>query len=93
MYVIFILFADDTNLFYSCKNHSNLMKFVNAELAKLSEWFRANKLSLNVNKTNYILFGNRNKNCFDSNFCIVTDDKNIERLSNTKFLGVLSMKT
>ena len=64
------------------------MKFVNAELAKLSDWFRANKLSLNVNKTNYIIFRNRSRNCFDSNFHIVIDDKNIERVSYTKFLGV-----
>ena len=31
---------------------------VNAELLKLAEWLKTNKLSLNVKKTNYILFGN-----------------------------------
>ena len=84
----FLLFADDTNIFYSSKNHIDLMKTVNDELHKLSEWFRANKLSLNVNKTNYILFGNRSKACFDSNFCILFDNKLLERVANTKFLGV-----
>ena len=57
----FILFADDTNLFYCSNNYEDLMKNVNAELSKLSDWFRANRLSLNISKTNYILFGNRRK--------------------------------
>ncbi len=84
----FILFADDTNIFYSCKSHNDLMKIVNEELLKLSEWFRANKLSLNVKKTNYIIFGNRSKACFDLNFHITIDNICLERVINTKFLGV-----
>ena len=55
----FILFADDTNLFYSSNSLFELFTTVNSELSKLSEWFCANKLSLNVKKTNYILFGNK----------------------------------
>ena len=46
----FILFADDTNLFYSCKSLSDLITITNHELIKVSQWFRANKLSLNVKK-------------------------------------------
>ena len=32
---------------------------VNNELMKVNSWFYANLLSLNVKKTNYILFGNK----------------------------------
>ncbi len=46
----FIIFADDTNLFFSSKNFIDLARTVNAELVKLSDWFCANKLSLNVKK-------------------------------------------
>ena len=84
----FILFADDTNIFYSSKSHSDLMKIINEELAKLSDWFRANKLSLNAKKTNYIIFGNKNKTCFDLNFHISINGNSLERVFNTKFLGV-----
>ena len=49
------MFADDTNLFYSHQNIKTL-RTVNCELEKICEWFRANKLSLNVTKTNYTLF-------------------------------------
>ena len=43
----FILFADDTNIFYS---HENLHSLV--EIPKVCTWFKCNKLSLNINKTN-----------------------------------------
>ena len=49
-----IMFADDTNLFYSHKNIKTLFKTVNNELINISTWFQANKLSLNGNKTKYI---------------------------------------
>jgi hypothetical protein len=84
----FILFADDTNLFYCNKNYEDLMKNVNLELSKLSEWFRANRLSLNISKTNYILFGNRRRCLADTKFNICIDGNIIERVCFTKFLGV-----
>src|SRR6218665_3352712 len=41
-------------------NHYNYSE-LNKELVKVSDWFRANKLSLNLSKTNYVLFrSNRN---------------------------------
>ena len=47
-----ILFADDTNIFFSQKNEQYIMNTLNNEMEKLSDWFRANKLSLNVEKQN-----------------------------------------
>ena len=55
-----IMFADDTNLFFKDKNLDNLINICNVELHKISNWFRLNKLSLNVRKTNFILFHTRN---------------------------------
>ena len=52
-----IMFADDTNLFYSHKNIKTLFQIVNSELKLVNEWFLANKLSLNAKK---------NKICFIS---------------------------
>ena len=57
-----ILFADDTNLFYSGKNLDHLMGTVVKELDALTRWFSINKLSLNVSKTKYMIFGNRKNN-------------------------------
>ena len=54
-----ILFADDTNLFYYDSNLNELIRRTNTELDKLHVWFAVNSLSLNVTKTNYMMFGNR----------------------------------
>ena len=47
-----IMFADDTNLFYSHKNIKALCQIVNSELKLVNEWLLANKLSLNAKKIN-----------------------------------------
>ena len=60
----------------------------NTELSKIAEWLRLNKLSLNIKKTNYILFGNKS----GSNRTaprILIDNNQIERVYQTKFLGVI----
>ena len=54
----FILFADDSNVFFSHKNPDCLIQTVNSELKKVTQWIRANKLSLNIQKTKYMLFSN-----------------------------------
>ena len=46
-----ILFADDTNVFYSNNDINILQEVINKELKKLSLWLEVNKLSLNVQKT------------------------------------------
>ena len=51
-----IVFADDTTIFTSCSNTSTLYNNMNGDLASLINWFKANKLSLNIAQTNYILF-------------------------------------
>ena len=50
-----IMFADCTNLFYSHHQIKILFKTVNCELKDISQWFRANELSLNIKKTKYTL--------------------------------------
>ena len=50
------MFADDTNLFLSHKNIDTLFDSMNVELANVSTWFKSNKLSLNVDKTKWLLF-------------------------------------
>ena len=51
-----IIFAYDTNLFYSGKDIHSLFSSVNNELSTISHWFNRNKLSLNADKTKFTLF-------------------------------------
>ena len=50
------LFADDTTLLESDENIDNLISKVNTEFTKLTQYFRANRLSLHPDKTKFMLF-------------------------------------
>ena len=80
-----ILFADDTNLFCSNRDYLELERIVNGDLSKLAVWFKANKLSLNAAKTNFILFGSKK---FPRPISLVLDGNILEQTNCTKFLGI-----
>ena len=50
------MFADDTNVFPCHRNIDTLFDSINVELANVSTWFKSKKLSLNVDKTKWLLF-------------------------------------
>jgi len=54
----FIIFADDTNILYSHKDLNTAISTLNNELSKIQLWFKCNKLSLNIRKTNFMYFRN-----------------------------------
>ena len=85
----FILFADDTNIFLSDDKLSNLIKIVNNELVHLCNWFRANKLSLNISKINFIIFGNKCDAYRSNPIIVLIDGKRISQASHCKFLGII----
>jgi hypothetical protein len=83
----FYIFADDTNVLASGSNIYDLSSIINLELKKMNNWFLINKLSINTEKTKYMLFhAHKNE---DTNFTISINDITIERVSSCKFLGVL----
>ena len=82
----YILFADDTNIFYSHKDPHTLIRTLNLELLKISTWFKCNKLSLNIDKTNFIHFKNVHSHDIDCNLYI--DGLPLVEKKSTKFLGV-----
>ena len=49
-------FADDTNLFHTSKSVKNLNKLVNHDLKHVNNWLSANKISINVEKTELVIF-------------------------------------
>ena len=53
-----ILFANDTNIFCSGENLKQLLEDNTKEMSTVKTWFDKNKLSLNLNKTKVMLFGN-----------------------------------
>ena len=55
------LFADDTNLLYLGKSIIKLNKLVNSDLKNLVYWLNANKISLNIKKTEMVIFKSKRK--------------------------------
>ena len=51
-----LLFADDSNLFYTGNDMVDITGKINDDLQHLTEWLASNKLSLNIKKTNYMIF-------------------------------------
>jgi hypothetical protein len=56
-----VLFADDTTGLGKGKNLRDLTSYVNAELQKIANWFRSNKMAVNTSKTKFIVFRTRGK--------------------------------
>ena len=57
----FYLFADDTNMYYESISLIDMEKTMNKELSKLYLWLNVNRLSLNLDKTHFIIFHPYNK--------------------------------
>jgi hypothetical protein len=83
-----VLFADDTTIYYSSDNIDNIYLKINEDLKSVADWFRANKLTLNINKTNYIIFTKsaRERN---NNKTIQIGSDIIKKVRHMKFLGII----
>ena len=84
------MLTDDTYLFLSHSDINVLLEKMSKELANVSDWFNANKLSLNVKKTKYSFFHKSSKT---DNIPLQLPNLNIngstvESESPIKFLGV-----
>ena len=52
----FYLFADNISIYFESDNLLTLQKIVNRELRKVKKWLEANRLAVNISKTNYVIF-------------------------------------
>ena len=90
-----IMFADHTNFFLSHSNIKEMFTKMNIELRKFDYWFKANKLSLNADKTKFTLF---HKTSQSENLPLklpnlIMNDVIIERKDSLNFLGILIDET
>ena len=84
----FYLFADDTNIYCESESLDQLQSMVNRELKKVKMWLEAKKLSLNIDKTNFIIFKSPQRS-LPKNVSIKIGKFPIKRTYYVKFLGVL----
>jgi len=83
------LFADDTNVFIVGPNLKILEVEANMCLKNMEMWFCANKLSLNIDKTCYMVFGCNSKCEIDASLNLYINNKRISKVSNCKYLGII----
>ena len=84
------MYADDTHLTYAdndiCSNEASL----NQDLSNINRWLIANKLTLNMTKTEFMLIGSRQKlNSLSAIPALEINGTQFNRVNFTKSLGVL----
>ena len=79
---LLFLFADDTSGLITGDNLPELIVKINQEINKLANWFRANKMALNISKTKYIIFHTKGKKLNTTENTIVYDENEIGKPHN-----------
>ena len=82
-----VLFADDTKLLVSHNDPVYLINTLNRELNKLSTWFAADRIFLNLSKTNFMVLKPWQKKQ-SLEFQVSVNEQSILHVSETMFLGV-----
>ena len=82
-----IQFADDTTLYDSHRDLRVLRCCIENDLTIVMDWFRANRLTLNVQKTNLMLFSPKTGK--QQKFELKIDNVIVKPVTETKFLGVI----
>ena len=84
----FFLFADDANIFFEHESLNKLEKIINLELKKLSNWLIINRLSLNISKTNHLIFHPFNKKV-NKKVTLIINRKAITEKQQIKYLSIM----
>ena len=83
-----ILFADDTSVFIEGTNLDETIELLNEELNKITTWLSANKLTVNVVKSHYMIF-HRSRIKYTTITNILLGPIALKQVNYTKFLGVI----
>ena len=87
-FLSFYLFADDTNIYFQSDDPIHLQKIMNRELKKVKKCPDANKLALDIDKTNFVIFHSPGRKLTQP-IIIRFGRKKIHREKCVKFLGIL----
>lgn len=82
------LFADDTALVYEADSVSELYHMIQEDLKLLCIWFKKYKLTINIDKTVYIVFSKKNKIGEVTSYPMI-NGKQIQLVENVKYLGLI----
>ena len=83
------IFADDTTVFFKCETKNDIISKGTQIMTQLNEWFKANRLTLNSEKSNFIVFRSRKNKTKNLPEQIPFDKTCINRSESAKYLGVI----
>ena len=82
------LFADDTSLTASDKNIDKLLLQINSQLINIYDWLCANKLTLNLKKTKYLISQPCQKMNYNLLPPVTLAGQCLEQVASLKYLGI-----
>ena len=85
----FSMFADDTAVTLKCRNLNDITELVNRELVNVYSWLLANRLTLNLDKTNWMFFSTSMKGYVFPNNPIKINDISLSQCHEFKYLGLI----
>ena len=84
------MYADDTNLTFAGDNVDDIQSSLNLDLEHVNNWLRANKLTLNMTKTEYMLIGARQRlDTLTESPTIKINRTDVKKVATAKSLGVI----
>ena len=87
-YTVYITLYADDNILYTTIHSAEDLSNMNNELSKISDWLAFNKLSLNANKTKYMMFHAMNKGLSHLNQRIHINIVEIQKVNQFQFVGL-----
>lgn len=85
-YAKLALFADDNTIYITCTDLNDGIRMLNEDLARVNDWLNLNKMKLNVNKSNYIIFNNNQSDEMEETVKI--NGMDISKVDEVKTLGM-----
>ncbi|CAB3997277.1 Hypothetical predicted protein [Paramuricea clavata] len=82
------MYADDTVLYFSSSTLSELEENLNADLEILRRYLNDNPLTLNAEKSKFVIFGSTRKLNSFREFSLEINAHNLERRDTFKYLGI-----
>ena len=88
-YGVVRLFADDTNLTFSGRSFPALQDKMSKDLKGIASWLSANRLTLKVLKTDFMVIGSRQRAArLEEDIALSLLDTKLEKVNSVKCLGV-----
>ena len=84
-----VLYADDTALFFAGRNIQTIQSALQEDLNAVGEWFSLNRLLVNCDKTNVMLFGSKQRLPRSQGLSLFLLGKLLELSNTVKYLGLI----